>query len=170
MPKLDAAHADSFSCLPTELIEAIEAAPMPGLGEGPQDSGMADYLSSGSVQQALSDASRPNESLSGLWLLAGDLERSHSISQSIHNAEGSFWHGIMHRREGDFGNAKYWFRNVGDHPVVDQLADSVDGYSDAFDFVDDCSRAVRSGGTAYEDCQLTQWTEWQLLMAKCLCG
>jgi hypothetical protein len=53
--------------------------------------------------------------------LAGDIERSHSISQNIENLEGSFLHGMMHRREGDFSNAKYWFRRVGNHPVIEQL-------------------------------------------------
>src|SRR5439155_27265178 len=40
--------------------------------------------------------------LAGLWLWFDYLDESHSLSQDIHTPEGSFWHGIMHRREGDF--------------------------------------------------------------------
>src|SRR5262245_19277607 len=57
--------------------------------------------------------------LSGVWLLHDFLDESHTISQSIDTPTGSYWHAIMHRREGDFSNAKYWFRRVGDHPVLD---------------------------------------------------
>src|SRR5690554_1595201 len=56
----------------------------------------------------------------GLWLYIDELDRSHTISQRMHDATGSFWHGIMHRREGDFGNSHYWFRRTGDHPVMHQ--------------------------------------------------
>src|SRR3972149_251074 len=39
--------------------------------------------------------------LAGAWLLYDYLDNSHTISQSIKTHTGSFWHGIMHRREGD---------------------------------------------------------------------
>src|SRR5258706_16358356 len=38
--------------------------------------------------------------LAGLWLWHDWLDESHQISQSLHSATGSFWHAIMHRREG----------------------------------------------------------------------
>ena len=73
--------------------------------------------------------------LSGVWLLHGFLEDSHEISQSIATREGSYWHGIMHRLEKDFWNSKYWYRKVGDHPVVQELAkkhpDFPEGFVDA---------------------------------------
>jgi hypothetical protein len=58
---------------------------------------------------------------SALWLYGSDLSRSHTISQGIEDSTGSFWHGIMHRREGDFSNSHYWMRKAAGHPVM--LAD-----------------------------------------------
>src|SRR3954447_17397484 len=40
--------------------------------------------------------------LAGLLLWHDCLDRSHEISQSISSESGSYWHAIMHRREGDF--------------------------------------------------------------------
>ena len=59
--------------------------------------------------------------LAGLWLRFDFLDESHSISQEIKTPTGSFWHGILHRREPDFDNAKYWFHRVGEHPVFAPL-------------------------------------------------
>lgn len=57
--------------------------------------------------------------VAGLWLWNNFLDESHALSQEIDTAEGSYWHGVMHRREGDFSNAKYWFRRVGRHPIFE---------------------------------------------------
>src|SRR4029079_1638108 len=71
----------------------------------------------------LADAEMAACCISGIWLLYDCLEESHTISQGIDTPSGSFWHAIMHRREGDFSNAKYWFQDVGRHPVFAKLGE-----------------------------------------------
>ena len=34
----------------------------------------------------------------------------------------AFWHAIMHRREGDFGNSKYWYAHCRSHPLLAAVA------------------------------------------------
>ena len=102
----------------------------------------------------------------GLLLYFSALDESHTISQGIHTTSGSYWHGIMHRQEGDWSNAKYWFRRVGRHPVLDQLAaESARGW-DAFDFIDRCKAAARGSGGA-TGLRERQMREWLLLMRYC---
>lgn len=58
----------------------------------------------------------------GLHLWNDSLDKSHSYSQKIeHDATGCYWHGIMHRMEGDYSNANYWFHCAGAHPVKSKL-------------------------------------------------
>ena len=71
--------------------------------------------------------------IAGLWLYVDDLVRSHSVSQGIEDSAGAFWHGIMHRREGDFANAHYWMRRAASHPLFKEL--------DPAGFVDEVSAA-----------------------------
>lgn len=69
---------------------------------------------------------------SGLLLWNDDLDGSHSIAQDLDDAHGAYLHGVMHRREPDYGNSKYWFRRVGAHPLFPQLrAAALDLLSDA---------------------------------------
>ncbi|MDF2721498.1 MAG: hypothetical protein K0Q59_1173 [Paenibacillus sp.] len=59
--------------------------------------------------------------IAGLHLWNDSLAASHSISQHLETPEGSFWHAIMHRMEGDYWNSKYWYKQVGNHAVYRSL-------------------------------------------------
>src|SRR5437868_4066766 len=63
----------------------------------------------------------PPACAAGLWLYFDFLDESHAISQELDTPEGSYWHAIMHRREPDAWNSKYWWRKVGPHPVLARL-------------------------------------------------
>lgn len=62
----------------------------------------------------------------GLLLMHDRLDESHQLSQSIEgegvHRSGDYWHAILHRREPDYGNSKYWFRQVGRHPQFVELS------------------------------------------------
>jgi len=151
-----------FDSVPPELARLLEAATMPSLTAGPKNDDLRDWLQNhGANLPELQPLAK-----SALWLVSGDLDASHEISQSVATADGSFWHGIMHRREGDFWNAKYWFRRVGRHPVLTKLAKT--DYRDPQSFVDRCEAAPAFGDTELEACKTIQWLEWQLLFKHCL--
>lgn len=96
----------------------------------------------------------------GLLLWNDDLEGCHTIAQGLSDEHGAYLHGLMHRREPDYGNSKYWFRRVGELPLFPQLrsaaldlladAPGLDAYRkslqshpgwDAFRMVDWCEAA-----------------------------
>jgi hypothetical protein len=66
----------------------------------------------------------------GLLLMYDQLDESHALSQSIEGQgrrrAGDYWHAILHRREPDYGNARYWFRHVARHPLFDELSGIAD--------------------------------------------
>lgn len=90
-----------------------------------------------------------------LWLYVDGLGAAHAIVQDLPDATGSYLHAVLHRREGDFSNSKYWFRRAGAHPVLSTLA----GY-DPIAFVD---AAEAAGATSPAVLVETQRREWQRL-------
>lgn len=135
--------------------------------------------------QAVTDNSMAAACISGLWLLHDFLDESHTISQSISTTTGSYWHGIMHRREPDYSNAKYWFRRVGQHPIfdalnrqageliADQTADTPLSFLpqqaawDSIAFVDLCQSASSPQETTADCVRKIARVEWQLLFDYC---
>jgi len=57
----------------------------------------------------------------GLIYACDALEESHVIVQATDGDESAYWHGMIHRREGDFENARYWFRRAGILPFFGEL-------------------------------------------------
>lgn len=52
--------------------------------------------------------------LQALWHDArGEWERAHEIAQADENRDGAWVHAYLHRKEGDLGNARYWYRRAG---------------------------------------------------------
>ena len=126
------------------------------------------HLFDGSNRTSVTDSDMAACCISGVWLLHNFLDESHTLSQKIDTTSGSYWHGIMHRREGDFSNAKYWFRHVGHHPVFELLANRLQTNTwDPFAFVDECQAAVRGKSNGLEQCLDIQQLEWELLFGYC---
>ena len=46
------------------------------------------------------------------WDAKGDWHRAHEIAQDVETAMGSLVHAYLHRKEGDVGNAQYWYRRA----------------------------------------------------------
>lgn len=61
----------------------------------------------------LAHASHPHLIRAGLFYAYDAIDESHRIVQGIATDVASYWHGMLHRREGDFENARYWFRRTG---------------------------------------------------------
>ncbi len=132
----------------------------------------------------------------GLLQLHDFLDESHQHSQAIEgqgtHRSGDYWHGIMHRREPDYSNARYWFRRVGRHPVFKDLApladavlkDSTDPQSsrwqsrlrtsrdwDPLAFVDLCEACAKDEAAPLAQAtRQIQWTEMLLLLRHCCQG
>jgi hypothetical protein len=124
--------------------------------------------------QTIRDTEMARACLAGLWLRFDYLDDSHRLSQELHSPEGSFWHAIMHRREPDAGNSKYWWRRVGSHPVIDELsarALSIGyAYVDPSAFVDFCERVRGTGAPDEHLAEQVQVLEWDLLFEHCRRG
>lgn len=176
-------HREQYGSPIDELLR--EARPI-SLGPGTPNFAVEDQLRGLTPQNVLGGTKTHDRStacclVSALWLYHDFLDESHTVSQSIETATGSFLHGIMHRREGDFGNAKYWFRRVGHHPIFTNLQEAAldicsrekPGKStsyllkqsdwDPFRFVDAVEQSIGKGTSCERICKQVQQAEWWIL-------
>jgi hypothetical protein len=160
---------------------------LPALGPGEPAQGFRAALQALTIENAFAPAEVVHREfaqacLAGLWLYFDYLDESHRISQDLDTVEGSYWHGLMHRREPDFWNSKYWFRRVGRHPVFEGLAKEAAELAaeakaagagvlsaawDPFAFVDLCEKAEQGESPLALLCRKIQQREWQLLFDFC---
>lgn len=172
MPSIAPDIRDRLTVVSPTLADAITAAPAMPLDAGHRIDPVAEQI------EALSNKLTPPQ-LAVLWLIAGDIEASHRISQTMPDEVGSFLHGVMHRREGDFGNAKYWMAKLPGRIGAD-LGQTDDDGSDGFEsmirrivaaapvygsprqFVDTVA-ATLSGGGAHDAAAVVaaQHIEWE---------
>ena len=124
----------------------------------------------------------PKPVLSALSLWNDDLYLSHELSQDINSSVGSWLHGCMHRREGDFSNSKYWYKKVGSHACFLKIArkfnefliqrfqsgevklNSLSKVWNPFDFIDLCSEAGDVSTDIHSILKQAQLIELELLL------
>jgi hypothetical protein len=146
-------HSEFIASLPKEVREACK----PLFDVLPLDKAMPDLVPESHLMEASTVAAdvvqqQPVAGSDGLraliWLYVDELEKSHLLSQNMSTKTGSYLHGIMHRREGDFSNAKYWFRNAGEHPAAP---------FDPQEFVDEVGRLHRDNPDSLVEKQRIEW-------------
>jgi len=125
-------------------------------------------IQSQSAQKLFPAASTPEAAASGLYLYFSCWEDAHQTAQAIETPEGSYWHAIVHRQEPDAGNASYWYKQVGEHPIFPQLLEAARSIAAAhqsarlklsetwnpFTFIDVCQDAGNHRGSELERASL----------------
>ncbi|MBC8106687.1 MAG: hypothetical protein H7Z14_08875 [Anaerolineae bacterium] len=110
----------------------------------------ANLLENGNVHPLLDVA------IGAMWLWHDFVDEAHKISQDIDSAEGSWLHAIVHRREGDFSNSKYWYARCASLTNPGDLVDVVAAVHD------------RPDDPRYATAVALQRTEWRALFKHCI--
>jgi hypothetical protein len=133
-----ASVAESTGFDTVDLVAAIarvglgdEGSGGPALVQGsPSHPRLVQALSELSLAALLPRAARPSRLAlaSGLLQILDAWDASHATAQEADDlgerSTAAYWHLIAHRREPDPGNALYWARRVGRHPIHAQLAEA----------------------------------------------
>ena len=124
--------------------------------------------------QRLRDAPSGQLLRAGLLLWQDFLDAAHEIAQEVETKDGSYWHGFMHRRQPDAGNARYWFRQVGSHAIFPDLyraaraiaPEMIKGqHWNPFTFIDLCEKTRENRDQRIDAiCRKIQKAEFDLLL------
>jgi len=100
----------SFRCFDVGNAPALDRFVRPGTLS------LKDLRDIANASTPTSHAPRQRVALGVLLLWHDHWEEAHAIAQSDEgDPDHDYLHGMVHRREGDFGNSKYWFRSAGVH-------------------------------------------------------
>jgi hypothetical protein len=77
------------------------------------------HQATAAMEQEIARANGPQATCtrSLLLLAAGDLDQAHRIVQEMSTPDAAYIHGVIHRIDDDFNNARYWFRSTRRHPA-----------------------------------------------------
>ena len=65
-----------------------------------------------------------SQALLALWHEArGDWDQAHELANGVDDKTGAWVHAYLHRKEGDLGNAAYWYRRA-EQPVASDSLES----------------------------------------------
>lgn len=112
----------------------------------------------------------------GLLYAVDAIDEAHAIFQDAPGDLGSYWHGMMHRREGDFDNARYWFRRAGVLPVFNEMHGAASECSavmarqmnwDPYLFTGECEQARFGADENLEELARLQRVEFDVLFDYC---
>lgn len=117
---------------------------------------MLRHLSPGNLLENGNEHPLLDVAIGAMWLWHDFLDEAHKISQDIDSAEGSWLHAIVHRREGDFSNSKYWYARCA---ALTNPGDLVDVVAAVHDRPDDPRHAAAVA---------RQRTEWRALFKHCI--
>lgn len=150
-----------------EVIEKLEVGnPLPTLvPQKAWNSELTDTLAAASLDDLFQGESLKNATFaeaikSGLLLWNDALDESHTISQGLMDQTGSYWHGIMHRREPDYPNSKYWFGRVGTHPIFPALRERALELFKETAAPSDALTEIRQAIAAQENWDSYQFVDW----------
>lgn len=173
----------SYGIVLEPLVRHVE---LPPIGPGKPNEARRKALEKLNHQNAFTfvnvdDTAMAKCCVAGVLLLHGFIDNAHEIVQALDSDNAGYWHGLVHRREGDFNNAKYWARIAWNHPIWNELntkatelyaesqagmaARFLDGQEkwEPFKFIDLCYKSVGSGSETELLCRKIQQAEWELL-------